>query len=123
MSYHEDRFYAAVSVLAGHGHVKQRLMNAYEDHLAAINADELPESMHAAFHELQAQMHCVAPLNGEGPIRATVRKMSAEQAGECAVSIVALYRQIVNQSDYADIGVRRNRAKRKSVPTFLMKSV
>jgi hypothetical protein len=31
MSYHVDRFYAAVSVLSGHGHIKQRLIKAYEE--------------------------------------------------------------------------------------------
>jgi hypothetical protein len=123
MSYHEDRFYAAVSVLSGHGHIKQRLMSAYEEHLGAINEDELPTSMHEPFQELQRQMHRVAPLNGEGPIRATVRKMSAEEAGECAVSIVAMYRELVSQGECVDLGLQRDRKRRKSVPTFLMKSV
>ena len=43
MSYHVDRFFAAVSVLAGHGHIKQRLIKAYEDHLDEISEDELPD--------------------------------------------------------------------------------
>ena len=53
MSYHVDRFYAAVSVLASHGHIKQRLMWAYEEELDSICDDELPVAVREAFVELQ----------------------------------------------------------------------
>ena len=99
MSYHVDRFYAAVSVLAGHGHIKQRLIKAYEDNLDEISADELPIPLKQTFSDLQHQMHRVAPLNGEGPICASVRKMSVAEAAECAVSVVALYGEIVKLGD------------------------
>ena len=52
MSYHEDRFYAAVSVLAGHGNKKQRLIKAYEDNLGAISEDELPIAVKQTFSDL-----------------------------------------------------------------------
>ena len=41
MTDHVDRFHAALLVLAGHGHVKQRLIKAFEENLADIQEDEL----------------------------------------------------------------------------------
>ena len=84
MMNHVDRFHAALTVLAGHGHIKQRLMKAYEDNLAEINEDELPIASKQLFADVRRQMHSVTPLNGEGPICASVRKMSVAEASECA---------------------------------------
>lgn len=123
MSYQVERFYAAVSVLASHGHIKQRLMKAYEDHLDDISTDELPAAIRETFLELQADMHRVAPLNGEGPICASVRKMSPEEAGDCAVSVVSLYRELIrlNRGGQADLPLEQQ--DRRVVPPFLIKSI
>ena len=94
MAYHVDCLYAAVSVLAGHGHIKQRLISAYEDHIDKIRHDEMPAASREAFLDLQEKMHRVAPLNGEGTICASVRKMSVQEASACAVSILGLYRDV-----------------------------
>ena len=80
MSNHVNRFYTAVSVLAGHGHIKQRLIQAYEDSLAIIEDDEMPVALRQSFADLRLMMNQVDPLNGEGPICASVRKMSVEDA-------------------------------------------
>ncbi len=122
MSYHVDRFYAAVSVLASHGHIKQRLMKAYEDHLDAIDEHELPEAIRQAFVDLRLEMYRVAPLNGEGPICASVRKMSAAEAGDCAVSVVSLYREMICQSDHVQVDLPLGGKGPESVPPFLIKS-
>ena len=84
MTDHLDRFHAALTVLAGHGHIKQRLIKAYEEYLVEIHEDELPIAMKQSFVDLRAEMHRVSPLNGEGPICASVRKMSLNEASECA---------------------------------------
>lgn len=122
MTYHVDRFYAAVSVLAGDGHIKQRLMRAYQDNLDDILEDELPRKLKKPFSSLKSRMHRVAPLNGEGPICASVRKMSVHEASDCAVSVVSLYSEIIRQAgDLQDpLPMRQDR---DSVPTFLVKSV
>ncbi len=122
MTYHVDRFYAAVSVLAGDGHIKQRLMRAYQDNLDDILEDELPRKLKKPFSSLKSRMHRVAPLNGEGPICASVRKMSVHDASDCAVSVVSLYSEIIRQAgDLQDpLPMRQDR---DSVPTFLVKSV
>ncbi|MDH5247050.1 MAG: hypothetical protein OEW98_11385, partial [Betaproteobacteria bacterium] len=95
MTYHVDRLYAAVSVLAGDGHIKQRLIKAYRDNLDAIAAEDLPRELRKSFRELQSRLHSVAPLNGEGPVCASVRKMSVREASECAVAIVDLYGDVI----------------------------
>lgn len=123
MSYHVDQFFAAVSVLAGHGHIKQRLMSAYGDYLDGIAEVELPDAVRESFVELQRNLHRVAPLNGEGPVCASVRKMSAEEAGECAVSIVAMYRSMVRHTDGGQSDLPLDHENRKAVPPFLIKSV
>ena len=122
MSYHVDRFYAAVSVLAGHGHIKQRLIRAYEDNLGEISEDELPKSLKKTFSELRDQMHSVSPLNGEGPICASVRKMSVDKASECAVSMVSLYGELSRLDDGSDTLVPLDSQEPEVVPPFLVKS-
>ena len=122
MSYHVDRFYAAVSVLAGHGHIKQRLIKAYEDNLGAISEDELPISVKQTFSDLKHQMHRVSPLNGEGPICASVRKMSVNEAAECARSVVSLYGELsrLSENDTPVHGLASKDAE--VIPPFLVKS-
>ena len=122
MSNHEDRYYAAVSVLAGHGHIKQRLIKAYEDNLGAIREDELPIAIKQAFSDLKHQMNRVTPLNGEGPICASVRKMSVDEAARCAVSIVAQYGEIARFGDSGQGMLPLDGKEAKVVPPFLVKS-
>lgn len=91
MSNHVNRFYTAVSTLAGHGHIKQRLIQAFEDNLAHIDDDTIPITVRESFAELNDLMNQVEPLNGEGPICASVRKMSIDDADKCARRIIDLY--------------------------------
>ena len=122
MSYHVDRFYAAVSVLAGHGHIKQRLIRAFEDNLVDVSEDELPIALKEPFADLKQQMYRVAPLNGEGPICASVRKMSIDEASECAVSILALYREVASAANTGDASLPLEGQEGEPVPPFLVKS-
>ncbi len=122
MSYHVDRFYAAVSVLAGHGHIKQRLIKAFEENLTAIGEDELPITVKQTFADIKHQMYRVTPLNGEGPICASVRKMSVDEASECAVSVVSVYSEITRLGDDGQVSLPLDRNDRVGVPPFLVKS-
>ena len=123
MTDHVDRFHAALLVLAGHGHVKQRLIKAYEDHLAEIHEDELPIAMKQSFADLRNEMQRVAPLNGEGPICASVRKMSLQEASECAGRIVSLYGEISRYGDDTQSVLPLGEEDEVRVPPFLVKSV
>jgi len=122
MSYHVDHFFAAVSVLAGHGHIKQRLMKAYEDHLTEISEDELPIAAKQAFADLKHNIYRVTPLKGESPISASVRKMSVGEASECAASVVTVYGEIVRYRDGAQAPLPLDRNDQVGVPPFLVKS-
>ena len=122
MLYHVDRFHAAVSVLAGHGNVKQRLMTAYARHLDEIGVEELPVAVQQDFADLRSLMHRVAPLKGESPVCASVRKMSVEEASECAVQVVTLYREIMRRSEEGQAVLPLDHEKRKAIPPFLVKT-
>ena len=123
MTDHVDRFHAALTVLAGNGHVKQRLIRAYEDHLADLHEDELPIALKQDFADLRHQMHHVAPANGEGPICASVRKMSGDEAAVCATAIVDLYGEILQMSvdNQASLPLQ-NGEESTRVPPFLVKT-
>lgn len=123
MSYPVDSFHAAVSVLVGHGHIKQRLMKAYEEHLEAIAEDEVPQQRRRAFVNVQKAMHRVAPLNGEGSVCASVRKMSPVEAGDCAITILSVYREMLLDGDDGLSDLHLDRENFTAVPPFLIKSV
>ena len=123
MTDHLDRFHAALTVLAGHGHIKQRLIRAYEENLVEIHEDELPIAMKQSFADLRQEMHRVTPLNGEGPICASVRKMSLTEASECAARIVTLYGEIARLRDDLQTSLPLSDGDEVRVPPFLIKSV
>ncbi len=122
MSYHVDRFYAAVSVLASHGHIKQRLIKAYEDNLGSVSEDELPIVVKQMFADIKHLMNRVTPLKGESPVCASVRKMSVEEASECAVSIVTVYSEISRLGGASQTLLPIDSSDKKVVPPFLIKS-
>lgn len=124
MYHHAESFGAAVMVLVSHSHIKQRLIEAYEKNLAGIDEEDLPKSVRQAFTDLRQQMSSVAPLNGEGPICASVRKMSMEQADHCAQLIVDLCSAMIRYSDDGqELLPLASDADDESGPTFVIKSV
>ena len=123
MTDHLDRFHAALTVLAGHGHIKQRLIRAFDEFLVDIHEDELPIAMQQSFADLRNDMHRVAPLNGEGPICASVRKMSLTEASEIAARIVTLYGEIARLREDLQNDLPLTESDEARVPPFLVKSV
>ncbi|MGI9260624.1 MAG: hypothetical protein ACR2QR_01240 [Woeseiaceae bacterium] len=122
MSNHVDRFYAAVSVVASHGNIKQRLISAFEEHLAEIEDVELPRSVREKFIKLRAMVTGVEPLNGEGHIRATVRKMSVDEADACSRKMLDLYTDMVHlEGDLDESPI--NIGDQPRIPPFLVKSL
>ena len=122
MSNHVNRFYTAVSVLAGHGPIKQRLIQAYEDSLAIIEDDEMPIALRQSFADLRLMMNQVDPLNGEGPICASVRKMSVEEADACARRIIDLYGDMIRFVDSVQENLPLQMQDQPTVPPFLVKA-
>ena len=72
---------------------------------------------------LKRRMHMVVPLNGEGAIRGSVRKMSVSEASECAESVVYLYRELLQRPDTAQQMLSLSGDEQHAVPPFLVKSL
>ncbi len=123
MSNHVDRFHAAVTAVAGHGNIKQRLISAFEEHLASIEDCELPLAISEDFGVLRNMMTGVEPMNGEGRICATVRKMSVVEADECARKMVDIYTSLVLLGDSDDQILPLNIGEPAAIPPFLVKSI
>ncbi len=118
------QFHDAVLTLAGHAPIKQRLVSAYSEHLSGIHDEDLPRRLLGRFADLRRRLHGVTPLNGEGPVRASVRKMSGAEAADCARKIVGLYGELTRQESAVSSGpLHLVRAPElEQVPDFLLKS-
>ena len=123
MSNYANRFYAAVSVLGGHGRIKQRLVKAYEENLAVIEVEDLPIAVKQSFADLRHMMSRVdSVVKREGRICASVRKMSVEEADECAHKIIDLYADMIRYSDNAQESLPLQFGDRAAIRPFLVKS-
>ena len=87
---------AALS-LARSGPIKDRLAEAYRNHLAHVRAEDLPEALREDFRACHDALTRERPLRGEDAVRATVRKMSGTEADELACSVVRLFAAIVRE--------------------------
>ncbi len=117
-----NRFYAAVSVLAGHGYIKQRLVKAYEENLAFIEDEDLPIAVKQSFADLRLMMSRIDPVKAEGRIRASVRKMSVKEADECAHRVIDLHRDMIRYSDNEQEPLLTPIRNQPAVPPFLVTS-
>jgi hypothetical protein len=97
-----QRFAEAVYALIGDGPVKQRLVRAYAEHLADLTDAELPPALRRDFGELQAVMSRIAPAGTESRVRASVQKMSADEAAGHAATILKLYVELVSAAERAE---------------------
>jgi hypothetical protein len=90
-----DKFRGATLSLARSGSIKDRLTDAYRNHLAFVDESELPgelvEEFRAVSHALNRQLPL---LRGEDAFRATVRKMSNTEADDVASCVVRLFGEI-----------------------------
>lgn len=95
MSSIAERFEAAVRALVGDGPIKQRLAHAYSAHLAGVECGQLPAGLRDDFRALQAALERIPPFGQQTPVRASVQKMSFDEAGAHAGAIVMLYRELL----------------------------
>jgi hypothetical protein len=75
----------------GRGSIKDRLLDAYCGHLADLEEADLPADMRRDFGEMIVALHRVRPLPGDDIIKASVRKLSNEDACRYASFVVKLY--------------------------------
>jgi hypothetical protein len=71
--------------------IKQRLICAYRRHLAILPEDQLPGEIRDSFVNVMRSLRGVQPLRGEDAVAASVRKMSNQEADECAAHIVEIF--------------------------------
>jgi hypothetical protein len=88
---------AALS-LARAGPIKDRLTDAYRNHLAFVNVEDLPDALRAPFRACHDALTREPPLRGEDAVRATVRKLSNHEADELGLNVVRLFTAIAREA-------------------------
>jgi hypothetical protein len=96
--------------------IKQRLIAAYRRHLSTILEDQLPAEARGSFGQVMRNLAGVAPLRGEDAVTASVRKMSNQEADDCAALIVEIFGLLPRTSDPAP-------AQRPSAAVVQLRSV
>jgi hypothetical protein len=87
-----DKFRGATLSLVRSGPIKDRLTEAYRNHLALVDESELPLELVEEFRAVSYALNRERPvLRGEDAFRATVRKMSSREADEVASLVVRLF--------------------------------
>ena len=94
-----DRLESATLLLARSGAIKDRLDAAWRQYLANIEADDVPRELRLQFLELSGAIQRERPLRGEDAVRATIRKMSNEDAERQAALIVRMFCRMTRQPE------------------------
>jgi hypothetical protein len=90
-----EKFQSATLSLARSGAIKDRLTDAYRNYLARVAEDELPKELREDFRALGSALTRERPvLRGEDAFRATIRKMSTNEADRLASTVVLLFAAI-----------------------------
>jgi hypothetical protein len=85
-------FQGATLSLARSGALKERLTEAYRNHLCCIDETELPRELRDDFRSFSHALTRERPLlRGEDAFRATIRKMSNGEAEAAATSVVKMF--------------------------------
>jgi hypothetical protein len=71
--------------------IKQRLVCAYRRYLASLPPEEVPPEVRESYGQVMRSLCGVQPLRGEDAVAASVRKMSNQEADECAAQIVEIF--------------------------------
>jgi hypothetical protein len=95
------RLEAAALSLAGPGHIKDRLLDAYSRHLQDIQESDLPGDYSLEFAEMIHALHRAPALPGGDVIKASVRKLSNEEACHYAELVVRLYGMLAGLHHHA----------------------
>lgn len=85
------RLEAAVLLLAGDGTLKDRLAAAFREHLDDIDELELPGEVQLEYAQMSRTMHLARALPGDNVVRASVRKLSSEDALRFTALIVRMH--------------------------------
>jgi len=98
MSALSNRFLSAVRLCIGPTAIKQRLTQAWSEHLDNIDPEQLPRELQADFIELRKAMYARNPLPAESAPEASIRKMSAKEASSHSELIVDMYSRLIRDN-------------------------
>ncbi len=119
MSSTVDHFQAALQSLTRQGSINDRLTEAVRSHLALVEEEELPLELRETFRSFIQTLTREPPLlRGEDAVRATVRKMSSDEAAEVASAVVRMY-AAVSCSSFADSRRKGPKSALNVVPLYL----
>ena len=99
MSRVHDRLESATFLLTRSGAIKDRLQGAWRQYLANLEPEDVPRDVRLQFLELSAAIQRERPLRGEDAVRATIRKMSNEEAERHAAHIVRMFCRMTRQPE------------------------
>ncbi|HXR18311.1 MAG TPA: hypothetical protein VN757_00045 [Steroidobacteraceae bacterium] len=85
------RLEAAALSMTGPGTIKDRLLDAYCSHLEDVQQSDLPGALGVEFAEMIQALHRAPALPGDDVVKASVRKLSNEEARRYAELVVRLY--------------------------------
>jgi hypothetical protein len=92
-------FQGATLSLTRSGTLKDRLNDAYHNHLAGIDEKDLPKELREEFRSFNHRLTREPPLlRGEDSVRATIRKMSNGEAEDAATSVVRMFSALQRNS-------------------------
>jgi hypothetical protein len=94
-----DRLESATLLLTRSGAIKERLSGAWRQYLANLEPDDVPRDLRLQFLELASAIQRERPLRGEDAVRATIRKMSNEEAERHAAHIVRMFCRMTRQPE------------------------
>ncbi len=116
-----DKFRGAALSLARSGSIKDRLTDAYRNHLAFVEESELPTELVEEFRAVSYALNRQQPLlRGEDAFRATVRKMSKTEADDVASCVVRLFGEISREPAFKLIQRERQRKVEISRRLFVL---
>jgi hypothetical protein len=97
-----DLFEAATMSLTRAAPIKDRLADAYLNYLAYVHEEDLPADVCEEFRALSDTLTRVSPeVRGDDALRATVRKMSSNDAAEAASAVVRMFGAVSRASTSA----------------------
>ena len=85
------RLEAAALSLTGPGHIKNRLFDAYYRYLQDIQQSDVPGELALEFADMIQALHRAPALPGDDVVKASVRKLSNDQACRYAELVIRLY--------------------------------
>jgi hypothetical protein len=94
-----DSLHSATLELVRSTPIKQRLIAAYRRHLSSVHEDQLPAEARDSFGQVMRSLAGVPPLRGEDAVTASVRKMSNQEADDCAGLVVEIFGMLSRTSD------------------------